>query len=472
MQSTTTSQGPHGPHRPRALTVFGAAFVAGAAAAFGVNRVLDVHLAQAKPQVESEPIFVALRSLPQGAPVTVWDVALRDWPRAMLPTSALRADDSFDGCVLRHPLREGQPLLSVQLVRSSSATATADAGTAAPYVPPTPASAPAEQDGWLPGDTAVAPPAVPTTPAATLPPEDAIALELLNIASPEPLPPVSQPRTETAAAPQAVAETVVPAVPVPVESAPPVEPAAATSVAADVEGGSTDAVVAEPVAVAATPVGDVAVVEPEPVVTDVVAVAEPTPAPGAVISPPSEPAPTESVLGHEPVRVADATPQRPAAQHLVVPERIARQADTSFIDRELPGSVEPIVDEPAIEQTPPQEEPALRPVTEPQPQPVAESRPATVRPTTPPKQTPRQGTKSATRQTTTAKKPQRQGQTAPATKKPASSRQPAPASRGLGGFLPNFGSIVPGFGSPSRPAPRVDEAVATDEPSAKRSHTR
>jgi len=78
MQSTTTSQGPHGPHRPRALTVFGAAFVAGAAAAFGVNRVLDVHLAQAKPQVESEPIFVALRSLPQGAPVTVWDVALRD----------------------------------------------------------------------------------------------------------------------------------------------------------------------------------------------------------------------------------------------------------------------------------------------------------------------------------------------------------------------------------------------------------
>ena len=42
--------------------------------------MLDVRLAQAKPKVESEPIFVALRSLPQGAAVTVWDVALRDWP--------------------------------------------------------------------------------------------------------------------------------------------------------------------------------------------------------------------------------------------------------------------------------------------------------------------------------------------------------------------------------------------------------
>ena len=48
-------------HRPRSATVFIAAFVAGAAAAVGINRALDVHLAQAKPQVECEPILVALR---------------------------------------------------------------------------------------------------------------------------------------------------------------------------------------------------------------------------------------------------------------------------------------------------------------------------------------------------------------------------------------------------------------------------
>jgi hypothetical protein len=108
-------------HRPRTATVFVAAFVAGAAAAVGLNRALDVHLAQAKPQVECEPIFVALRSLPQGTPVTVWDVALRDWPKAMLPTTALRVTDSFEGCLLKYPLREGQPLLAAQLVKAEAA---------------------------------------------------------------------------------------------------------------------------------------------------------------------------------------------------------------------------------------------------------------------------------------------------------------------------------------------------------------
>jgi len=110
----------HRPHKPKALTVFVAAFVAGAAAAVGLNRALDVRLAQSKPHVESESIFVTLHSLPQGSPVTVWDVALREWPKAMLPTTAMRATDSFEGVVLRHPIREGQPLLSVQLVQAQT----------------------------------------------------------------------------------------------------------------------------------------------------------------------------------------------------------------------------------------------------------------------------------------------------------------------------------------------------------------
>ena len=110
---TTTLQ------RPKASTVFAAAFLAGAAAAVGVNRALDVHMAQNAPQVESESIFVALRSLPKGSPVTIYDVALRDWPVAMLPATALRSDSSFDGVVLRHPVREGQPILSLQIAKAS-----------------------------------------------------------------------------------------------------------------------------------------------------------------------------------------------------------------------------------------------------------------------------------------------------------------------------------------------------------------
>ena len=126
-------------HRPKTLTVFAAAFIAGAGVAVGVNRALDVHLAQSKPQVECEPIFVALRSLPQGSPVTVWDVALRDWPKAMVPSTALKSSDTFEGLLLRHPLREGQPLLSVQLIRAAAPTAgtvTDPTVIEQPYAPP------------------------------------------------------------------------------------------------------------------------------------------------------------------------------------------------------------------------------------------------------------------------------------------------------------------------------------------------
>lgn len=119
-ESAMSKKNPSESQRPRAITVFAAAFAAGAVAAVGINRTLDVHLAQAKPQVECEPIFVALRDLSQGSPVTVFDVALQEWPKAMMPSTALRAKDSFDGMLMKHPIREGQPLLSGQLVEGAA----------------------------------------------------------------------------------------------------------------------------------------------------------------------------------------------------------------------------------------------------------------------------------------------------------------------------------------------------------------
>lgn len=171
-------------HRPATPTVFGAAFVAGAVAAFGINSFFDAHVARTRPQVESEPIFVALRSLPQGAPVTVWDVALRDWPRAMLPESALRAEDRFEGCVLRHPLREGQPLLSVQLARPegsagtfpSSLTEALAAASIAPQETFTPPVAAAPVEAQPVATAPLAPMSVPAAgiPSSALPPRDAV----------------------------------------------------------------------------------------------------------------------------------------------------------------------------------------------------------------------------------------------------------------------------------------------------------
>jgi hypothetical protein len=302
-------------HRPKSFTVFAAAFLAGAAAAVGVNRVLDVQLAQRKPQVECEPIFVALRSLPQGAPITVWDVALKDWPKAMLPASALRANDTFDGFVLRHALREGQPLLAVQLVRADHGASTVPSAADESFVAPVPAAASAQADLWTPGGPATTPPpAVVATTTADIEPAEPV-----KVAEPEPEP-TTQPE------PEAVTATPAPAQPT----------------AADAANEPTPVEASEPPAVAAQrvelpPAGPTIAAAPsdiEPLVRDPLLRQRPTEVesdkdlddavPPDVASMPSVMTPSKG----------SATAARPAnkasSRYLVVPERVAIQADTSF----------------------------------------------------------------------------------------------------------------------------------------------
>lgn len=339
-------------HRPRAITVFAAAFVAGAAAAVGVNRTLDVRLAQAKPRVESEAIFVALRSLPQGAPVTVWDVALRDWPKAMLPTTALRARDSFSGHVLKHPLREGQPLLSIQLSPAEQAT-----------------QPPAEQTTFPPpaAYTQSAPPAVPVVDAdiwAAVEPIKAAAIPAAPAAAAtQPVVPDTVPAPAaaqlTAVVPEQEAvpksDTVVqaePAIATPAGSIP--APADQPPIDGSSSAAMTDSSPTAPItendpsvaitdsAVAGLPPADVAsvAVEPKP---------DTTPVPSQTIAPlPIAPAPvTASIPAVAPAPPAPAPAStetaRPQASHqrfLVVPESIAVQADASFTARPGVGQSE------------------------------------------------------------------------------------------------------------------------------------
>lgn len=254
--------------------MFCAAFLAGAAAAVGLNRTLDVHLAQRQPRVESEPIFIALRSLPSGAPVTVWDVALRDWPKAMLPAAAMRPRDSFEGLVLRHPLREGQPILSVQLVKAAGESdaqlaETVPAATLPDPIAPDTQSTPS--DLWAPAEAA---------PAPTVSQADAI---------PEP-PSIAQADTETRPAAEPV-------------------PTAQPTVA--------EPVVAEPLVVSA------------PATTDI--------------------DPSIASVGN-----ATMPQQAPVVRYLVVPERIALEADRSFVPAADALPVTDVAPETTAEAAPPQ----------------------------------------------------------------------------------------------------------------------
>ncbi|MEX0669637.1 MAG: SAF domain-containing protein [Pirellulales bacterium] len=304
-------------HRPKSYTVFAAAFIAGAAAAFGVNRILDVHLAQRKPQVECEPIFVVLRSLPQGSPVTVWDVALKDWPKAMLPASALRARDSFEGFVLRHAVREGQPLLSVQLVHGSALGGMSPAIVAGEsFTSPVPAAAAvapstaAENDLWTPSEpiepqSIATDPQVATAPSVVSPP----AATTTDIAASDASPVAAPVRAEPTPAEPSVSESQVA----------PQTPAAATA------PGVARETVAVPTRVA-----------PSPEAIDVSAKRRPTPVTAGTAemteADVTDIATMPSVMA--PAGKAGVASDRPttgnSTRYLVVPERIALQADTSF----------------------------------------------------------------------------------------------------------------------------------------------
>lgn len=207
----STSSAPAKSHRPQAYTVFGAAIVAGAAAAFGLNSALDTHLAQARPRVESEAILVALRALPAGAPVTVWDVGLRDWPKAMIPSTAMRLTDDLENLVVRHPLREGQPILAVQLGRIDTAGDSSARPLAVAATPTSPIKEP-EQDLWgTPATTPSTPltaaqvPAAPVTPVAASPATTVTTVTTVSTAfaagtAPLPPPVASSPATDASTA--------------------------------------------------------------------------------------------------------------------------------------------------------------------------------------------------------------------------------------------------------------------------------
>ena len=430
----TQSTAPTRSHRPRAITVFAAAFVAGAAAAVGVNRALDVRLAQSKPRVESEAIFVALRSLPQGAPVTVWDVALRDWPKAMMPASALRASDTFSGHVLKHPLREGQPLLSIQLAPTGQeAQPAAEPTTFPPPAAYTNASTPVaprtEGDIWSPAEP-VAAQATPSTqqlaPTAVSPAISPVAVQPVEATPPTTSIAIAPSIEPSLAAAPAAAPTQLPSQDTvsPQEPSAPTEPApiepTATVAAADGPAMATDTTEAEPAAELVSAPSTVPQPQAGPegtAATD----AAPPPAPLAAV-PPTPPAPVN-------------IPRPTHLRYLVVPESIATQADASFAAR------------PA---TP--EQPAAEP-TQTAPQTASRSGSNAVRPLPSTATADRSGQGRSSQRGTQGKTPQRQG------------RQAQPASPGTPGNAapqPRLGAVM--FSNLSAGISAIDGQIRGGQP--------
>lgn len=528
--------------------VFAAAFVAGAAAAVGVNSVLDVRRMQSKPLVESEPIFVALRSLPQGSPVTVWDVGLKSWPKAMLPATAIRAEDAFEGCVLRHPLREGQPLLSVQLVRPDAPAfpagepdpfdigAAAAASSVASGQPNT-----ADADLWTPA--ASTPRAAPRPPTST------------DVAPVAPV--VREPAgTGDMAERRGAAADASSGQPTPASTPTVAGPAAVEPAAKPETGDVVDAPVHTPADPPAAATGDT----PVPPPADATTVVDRQRVPDATVvssenAPPrADPAPNEPTLADipepgpalaveqqlvsvmkppavqstqppagapsppdagEPARATEPRGPGPdgIVRYLVVPERIAHEADSLFVgtasrpnpsgrpdpseptERQAGEAAAPTPPPPALRsvadnqqpQTPRQTNrpPAVAPVQSTAPRTAVQTPPAMVpaapamqpqrpdrqpvagRPKPAPRQSrapQRQPTPPARRGSTDTPRPSLAAPRTAQAKAPTQSEKPNRFSSVMSSITSGFEALVGGGRkSPTRPSD-YDEAIATDEP--------
>ena len=366
--------------------------------------------------------------------MTVWDVALRDWPKAMMPASALRASDTFSGHVLKHPLREGQPLLSIQLAPTGQgAQPAAEPTTFPPPAAYTNASTPvvprAEGDLWSPAEP-VAAQATPSTqqlaPTVVSPAISPVAVQPVE-ATPTTTSIAIAPSIEPslAAAPAAAPtqlpsqDTVSPQEPsAPTEPAP-IEPTA-TVAAAEEPAMATDTTEATPAAELVSTPSTVPQPQAGPEATAAADVAPP-PAPLAAV-PPTPPAPVN-------------IPRPTHLRYLVVPESIATQADASFAAR------------PA---TP--EQPAAEP-TQTAPQTASRSGSNAVRPLPSTATADRSGQGRSSQRGTQGKTPQRQG------------RQAQPASPGTPGNAapqPRLGAVM--FSNLSAGISAIDGQIRGGQP--------
>ncbi len=366
--------------------------------------------------------------------MTVWDVALRDWPKAMMPASALRASDTFSGHVLKHPLREGQPLLSIQLAPTGQgAQPAAEPTTFPPPAAYTNASTPVvprtEGDIWSPAEP-VAAQATPSTqqlaPTAVSPAISPVAVQPVEATPPTTsiaIAPSIEP--SLAAAPAATPtqlpsqDTVSPQEPsAPTEPAP-IEPTA-TVAAADGPAMATDTTEATPAAELVSAPSTVPQPQAAPEGTAAADVAPP-PAPLAAV-PPTPPAPVN-------------IPRPTHLRYLVVPESIATQADASFAAR------------PAAP-----EQPAAEP-TQTAPQTASRSGSNAVRPLPSTTTADRSGQGRSSQRGTQGKTPQRQG------------RQAQPASSGTPGNAapqPRLGAVM--FSNLSAGISAIDGQIRGGQP--------
>jgi pilus assembly protein CpaB len=100
--------------RPKSLILLALALGCGLVASIGISQVLD---SSNRPvAVETAPIYVALRNVNVGDPMTESMVALEEWPKGKVPVGALTKWDELEGRRPRTNIYQGEPILDGKLL--------------------------------------------------------------------------------------------------------------------------------------------------------------------------------------------------------------------------------------------------------------------------------------------------------------------------------------------------------------------
>jgi pilus assembly protein CpaB len=99
--------------RPKSLVLLALALGCGLVASIGISQVLD----GTKPApVDTSPIYVALKNINVGDPVTDQTVSLEEWPTDKIPVGAISKWENIEERRPRSTIYQGEPILDTKLL--------------------------------------------------------------------------------------------------------------------------------------------------------------------------------------------------------------------------------------------------------------------------------------------------------------------------------------------------------------------
>lgn len=115
--------------RPKSIILLALALGCGLVASIGISQVMDRQNADSgAPQVETEPILVALSNINVNDPLTAELVKLEEWPTDKIPADALRSLEEAGDQRAATKIFEGEPIRAAKLGSGQSFTLTIPPG--------------------------------------------------------------------------------------------------------------------------------------------------------------------------------------------------------------------------------------------------------------------------------------------------------------------------------------------------------